>query len=992
MRKFLLLSFILAGLVTSVKTFSQVSVTATAGTASATYSSLGNAFNAINAGTHKGVITITLTASTTEATTAKLDSSGNPTTSSYTSVTIKPAAATAVTLSGTVSGTPMIDLNGADGVVFDGLNTGGASLTLNNTDVLSGTSSTLRLINDASNNKFLNLTIKGAAPATAASAATAVGSVFLSSGLLTGNDGNRFTGCNFDGTGSAGVLFASTGTTTAASNQNSADTVSNCNFYDFFNATLTSSYGLYLYQGSTDWIISGNSFYQTTNRSTAQQGVHTSLTIFPSWTTDTHQVLNNYSGGNAPNAAGSVTYTGSSTNVVGYIGFNVQTGGPNNLVQGNFCRNVTVNYSGAAGSFGNYGFTAFIGGYDGTSTFTGNTVTNFTISNSGGSALGGAMAFNGRVTAAGVTQKPVFTVTNNTITNVTFNAGGTGSAQYYAIRLEASSAASLTSATTISNPYFIVTGNNINNIGSATGGAAGWVRGIGTVVTNGSASTCALFPKELIQNNTINDVTCFSSTASYTSPTVAGIYFPGSGNVANTVDTIFMTGNTIYNLSSTNTADLASLVTGIYASTGIHYINRNRIYGLANQSAGTVAVPVVSAIDFRSAVGSTTSINSNIVNNFISLGTSQNTNTNFFGILNNFSSSNPINVYYNSIYMGGVAGTRSSAALYRGNETMSAAITTQMNIKDNILYNTRAAGAGNYAIASYGTGTWTSDYNVLVNSSNVNSIAFWNNASNDLATYRTNSGGDANSKNVTVNFVNTATADLHLTGASTSNISLAGNPITGYTTDYDNQSRSSFNPFIGADEAAGPLPVQLISFNGAKDGKVNKLQWSTSSESNNRGFELERSADGKNFSSIAFVQTKAENGTSNSTISYSFSDERATNATTYYRLKQVDRDGKITYSSATVVIKGDKYGLEISAVYPNPARERINLSITSGVAEKASISITDLNGRVVKQLNINLNAGDNYINLDINSLAPGSYVIRLINSQSEPKTAQFIKN
>jgi hypothetical protein len=188
------------------------------------------------------------------------------------------------------------------------------------------------------------------------------------------------------------------------------------------------------------------------------------------------------------------------------------------------------------------------------------------------------------------------------------------------------------------------------------------------------------------------------------------------------------------------------------------------------------------------------------------------------------------------------------------------------------------------------------------------------------------------------------------------------------------------------------LPVQLFSFTGAKDAKGNKLQWITSSESNNRGFELERSADGKNFSSIAFVNTKAENGTSHSSINYSFTDERAGNVTAYYRLKQVDRDGKMTYSSSVVVIKGDKYGFEIASVYPNPAREKVNLVITTGISEKSNIIITDLNGRVVKQMNVGLTAGDNYITLDISSFANGSYLVRLINNRSDIKTTQFIKN
>src|SRR5262245_42081525 len=98
------------------------------------YATLTAAFAAINAGTHTGTIDVEVCGDSAEGTgTALLNASGSGS-ASYGTIAIKPVGGVARTISGaTTGGSPMIDLNGADGVTFDGLNTGGNSLTLSNT-------------------------------------------------------------------------------------------------------------------------------------------------------------------------------------------------------------------------------------------------------------------------------------------------------------------------------------------------------------------------------------------------------------------------------------------------------------------------------------------------------------------------------------------------------------------------------------------------------------------------------------------------------------------------------------------------------------------------------------------------------------------------------------------------------------------------------------------------------------------------------------------
>jgi hypothetical protein len=211
---------------------------------------------------------------------------------------------------------------------------------------------------------------------------------------------------------------------------------------------------------------------------------------------------------------------------------------------------------------------------------------------------------------------------------------------------------------------------------------------------------------------------------------------------------------------------------------------------------------------------------------------------------------------------------------------------------------------------------------------------------------------------------------------------LAGNILTA-------SGLTSFSDFGIAGDANNPLPVTL-TFNGSKSGNGNVLSWTSSSESNNKGFYLERSADGTSFSSIAFVATKAENGNSTSSLNYSFVDGKPFSGTNYYRLMQIDRDGKTSYSTI-VILKGEKTGLAIAALYPNPARNEMKLSVVTLINRNVTISITDVSGKEVKRMNYAIVAGDNNINLNVSSLAAGTYYLRLT-SGTETKTTRFIKN
>lgn len=786
--------------------FAQISVTATQATTGPTaYTTLKAAFDAINAGTHKGAITIAINGNTTETATATLNASSG--TASYTSVAINSTGAFSV--SGNLAPS-LISFNGATNVNLNGNNT----LQIVNT---STTGSTIAFAADASNNTIRNSIIKGSTASftgTATSPTINSGVVAFNTGTTTGNDNNTIDNCEVDGSNNAICLIYSSGTTSTVDNTgfNSGNTIKSCRLHDFVNSTIAGAVAINLSANNTDWIIQDNSIYQVNAVNTTMQFVITGMQIFPAFTNDKHTVTGNFIGGNAPTAAGTMLLNGTATNALGFQGMTVQTGGTGNLVQNNTVRNINLTYTASAGSFTNAGISLFIGGYNGTSTVNNNTVSNVTVVNNAGFISFQGIHANGRVTTAGATVQPTFNITNNNINNITGNAGGVaGDVSITCVRLETSSAANLATGTDKSNPVFNVTGNNINTItNNFSGIASSVVRGIGTVATQGASSTSLLHPKLNISNNTIHTITTASGVgtvvagnSNYAIPVISGIHFGGFGGATpNTTDIISINGNTIYNLSGTRAVDSGYVVTGILASSGILEITRNKIYDIRNAATGTNLNPGIIGINVRRTDGTANSL---VANNFVSLGNNVTGNVQLFGILNNFvAATGPLNIYYNSVVItgAGVAGNaKTTAAFLRGTETLGANVTTPVNIRNNIFYNNRTSGGSHYAIAnthSAPTTGFTSAYNNLY-SSLAGTVALWTASQLSLASYAT-SAGDATSKLVPVAFANVAIGDLHLAGGSVSDVNLKAIPIAGITTDIDGDTRDAATPTMGADE------------------------------------------------------------------------------------------------------------------------------------------------------------------------------------------------
>ena len=181
-----------------------------------------------------------------------------------------------------------------------------------------------------------------------------------------------------------------------------------------------------------------------------------------------------------------------------------------------------------------------------------------------------------------------------------------------------------------------------------------------------------------------------------------------------------------------------------------------------------------------------------------------------------------------------------------------------------------------------------------------------------------------------------------------------------------------------------PLPVELVKFTATRQtGGGVRLTWATASEKNNDRFEVQRSLDGQTFTSVLSV---AGQGTTSQAHEYSALDTAAPTSQLYYRLRQVDLDGKASYSPVASVapVTGTNAPIELT-VYPNPVQD--HLTVVLSRTDAAQIAIRDLTGRMVMPLAPLAANGE--VNLP-SSLAPGTYLLE-VHQGSEKAVRRIIK-
>jgi hypothetical protein len=183
---------------------------------------------------------------------------------------------------------------------------------------------------------------------------------------------------------------------------------------------------------------------------------------------------------------------------------------------------------------------------------------------------------------------------------------------------------------------------------------------------------------------------------------------------------------------------------------------------------------------------------------------------------------------------------------------------------------------------------------------------------------------------------------------------------------------------IGSPSAA--LPILLSSFNVSCNNNGAQLIWTTAWEQNNDKFIVEKSKDAVQWEEIAVISAR------NMPSDYKFSDVEAGN--TYYRLKQVDKDGTFTYSK---ILRSNCAIASITLlIYPNPVTDHTDLVFQSDKNFSGTVQVFSTSGQLVKNIGVQVQRGQNKIRINLPGLMKGTYMLRLNNGETQVEK-KFIK-
>lgn len=172
------------------------------------------------------------------------------------------------------------------------------------------------------------------------------------------------------------------------------------------------------------------------------------------------------------------------------------------------------------------------------------------------------------------------------------------------------------------------------------------------------------------------------------------------------------------------------------------------------------------------------------------------------------------------------------------------------------------------------------------------------------------------------------------------------------------------------------LSAELSAFSAQKFNNSIALSWLTSSEQNNSHFNVERSSNGKSFTTIGQVKSS---GTSASSNKYNFTDNNPLSGVNYYRLNVVETTGKMVLSKVVTVDFSTKGSQKLMA-YPNPTKSALDINYESNEDVSLNIQVLDMTGKVHLTKQIEGLKGDNNIRLDIENLPNGAYFMHVNDS------------
>ena len=194
-----------------------------------------------------------------------------------------------------------------------------------------------------------------------------------------------------------------------------------------------------------------------------------------------------------------------------------------------------------------------------------------------------------------------------------------------------------------------------------------------------------------------------------------------------------------------------------------------------------------------------------------------------------------------------------------------------------------------------------------------------------------------------------------------------------------------FSPF-SVGKTPYVLPIKFSYVNAAKANGHNTVYWKAACSSQEVTFDVERSTDGRNFISLSSITASQ----ARCAQPFDYIDNTASAGNIFYRIKSTEITGLITYSTI-VKLAGLQHDMQLKAILPNPVSDIAQLNILAAQRDVVNLSIISMDGKLVQQSQVQLQAGSSIISLDVSGLQKGVYMIKGIFGNGESNTLQFIK-
>ena len=244
----------------------------------------------------------------------------------------------------------------------------------------------------------------------------------------------------------------------------------------------------------------------------------------------------------------------------------------------------------------------------------------------------------------------------------------------------------------------------------------------------------------------------------------------------------------------------------------------------------------------------------------------------------------------------------------------------------------------------------------------------------------------------------TAYSWVKLSGPSQYTILNVANPLTALTnlttgvytfelTVTDNLGATGKDTVTITNNISSPVPVKLTDFNLRENNGSNLLSWKTATEINSNYFSIERSTNGRTFSSIGRV---AASGFTSTETSYSFTDQHPLSGVNYYRLLTIDKDGFSDYSK--IISTSSKSSASFEIINSSISANNLKLLVNSNLSRSANLAVIDGSGKVLLNTTVVLQKGVNSIEKTMAALSRGIYYIKLFNESDQVVKPTLIIN